>query len=175
MTKLGLTGPRVLRSVVLAVLFAACVGPSPQPTPAPSVSASGSSDVCHQAGGTAYCALNPAVTQATIKQTICRSGWTRTVRPPASYTDQLKAQQIHDLGLAGNLSDYEEDHRVPLELGGAPRDPLNLTPESHSSSFQKDADENTFKQHICAGRLSLLAAQDAFISKWLGPWPQYKQ
>jgi hypothetical protein len=26
-------------------------------------------------------ALNPAVTQATISQTICMRGWTRTVRP----------------------------------------------------------------------------------------------
>src|ERR1700751_1081179 len=37
-------------------------------------------------------ATNPTVTQATIHQTICTSGWTATVRPPESYTEQLKYQ-----------------------------------------------------------------------------------
>ena len=35
--------------------------------------------------------LNPAVTQPTIRATICKRGWTRTVRPPVSYTNALKA------------------------------------------------------------------------------------
>lgn len=29
---------------------------------------------------------NPDVTQATIDKTICVPGWTKTIRPPASYT-----------------------------------------------------------------------------------------
>jgi hypothetical protein len=37
---------------------------------------------------------NPDVTQATIGSTICRAGYTATIRPPASYTDALKRQQI---------------------------------------------------------------------------------
>src|SRR5262249_9192536 len=38
-------------------------------------------------------ATNPDVTQSTIGQTICVSGWTQTVRPPTSYTNPLKVQQ----------------------------------------------------------------------------------
>src|SRR5947209_3021171 len=34
--------------------------------------------------------LNPAVTQETIGQTICRSGWTSTVRPSTSVTEPEK-------------------------------------------------------------------------------------
>lgn len=60
---------------------------------------------------------------------------TATVRHPTSYTNPLKAQGIIDYGYSDtNMADYEEDHRVPLELGGAPRDPRNLWPEPYSGS-----------------------------------------
>jgi hypothetical protein len=72
-------------------------------------------------------AINPDVTQSSIDDTICVSGWTATVRPPTSYTNALKAQQIGEYGYADTaLSDYEEDHLIPLELGGParPAEPL---------------------------------------------------
>lgn len=69
-------------------------------------------------------AVNPAVTQESIGTTICVPGWTATVRPPAAYTSALKARQIAERHLPGTLADYEEDHLVPLELGGAPGQPL---------------------------------------------------
>jgi hypothetical protein len=37
---------------------------------------------------------NPDVTQASIGSTICRGGYTATIRPPAAYTSVLKRQQI---------------------------------------------------------------------------------
>src|SRR5262245_60365030 len=37
-------------------------------------------------------ATDPRVTQANIQVTICRSGYTRTVRPPTSYTEPLKRE-----------------------------------------------------------------------------------
>lgn len=77
--------------------------PTAAPTPAPPA------DPCHTSGVT-YCALNPAVTQASIGQTICVRGWTATVRPPESYTEALKREQIAQEGLPGGLSSYEEDH-----------------------------------------------------------------
>ncbi len=39
-------------------------------------------------------AINPQVTQANIAETICVSGWTRTVRPPREYTSALKRQEM---------------------------------------------------------------------------------
>jgi hypothetical protein len=68
-------------------------------------------------------ALNPEVTQATIGSTICVRGWTRTIRPPQSYTSALKRQQLREFGYSDRrMSDFEEDHLVPLALGGAPYD-----------------------------------------------------
>ena len=43
-------------------------------------------------------AINPAVTQKTIGETICTRGWTRMVRPPVHYTGELKRQQIRAFG-----------------------------------------------------------------------------
>jgi hypothetical protein len=68
---------------------------------------------------------NRAVTQATIKSTICVKGWTATVRPPSSYTTTLKKLQMHDWHLAGGTGDYEEDDAASLRH--APRDPNDLS------------------------------------------------
>jgi len=56
-------------------------------------------------------ATNPDVTQASIGSTICRAGYTGTIRPPAAYTSALKRQQIVAYGHPDtNPADYEEDH-----------------------------------------------------------------
>ena len=68
--------------------------------------------------------LNEAVTQATIRSTICVRGWTTTVRPPTSYTSALKLRQMTAYGEAGPPAAYQEDHLISLELGGDPTDPL---------------------------------------------------
>ncbi len=41
-------------------------------------------------------ATNSDITQATIAATICNPQWsTKTIRPPASYTNNLKKQQLN--------------------------------------------------------------------------------
>jgi hypothetical protein len=130
-------------------------------------------DACHMQGVT-YCVLNPAVTQATIDQTICVSGWTSTVRPPESYTEDLKRRQIAAEGLPGGLGEYEEDHRMPIGLGGAPSDPINLSPESPVSPNAKDGDESRLREQVCAGQQTLQQAQQQMVSTWLGPYPRYR-
>src|SRR5437016_11891368 len=73
---------------------------------------------------------DPRVTQANILTTICVSGYTTKVRPSTAYTNALKVEQIRAYGYADtNPTDYEEDHLIPLELGGHPTDPKNLWPE----------------------------------------------
>ena len=104
-------------------------------------------------------ALNPDVTQATIGSTICRAGWTRTVRPPVSYTNALKARQLSQYGLRGPPSAYQEDHLISLELGGDPVDPRNLWPEPYPRAAAVDRIENDLNRRVCAGSLSLAAAQ----------------
>ena len=73
-------------------------------------------------------AINHHVTQDNAALTVCVAGWTRTIRPTSSYTSKLKAQQMRTLHLPGSARDYEEDHLVPLCVGGHPTDHRNLWP-----------------------------------------------
>ncbi|MFJ2736091.1 hypothetical protein [Streptomyces sp. NPDC087317] len=113
---------------------------------------------------------NPDVTQSTINSTICVSGWTATVRPSTSYTNKLKAQGIIDYGYADtSMSSYEEDHLVPLELGGHPTDPANLWPEPYYGSptaTTKDGVETKLKNAVCKGTITLASARNAIKTNW---------
>ena len=103
--------------------------------------------------------LNPKVRQSTIKKTICKSGWTKTIRPPVGYTNKLKVKQMVQYGETGPPSDYEEDHFIPLELGGAPKNAKNLWPEPHSQSNVSDPLETKLKKQVCKGILTLKKAR----------------
>jgi hypothetical protein len=107
------------------------------------------------------------VTQNNIRTTICVSGYTATVRPPASYTNPLKVRQIVEYGYADkNVRDYEEDHLIPLELGGDPRDPRNLWPEPGHSPNPKDSIEGKLHRLVCAGTMTLAQAQNRIRTNW---------
>ena len=112
-------------------------------------------------------ALNPDVSQATIRRTICSRGWTATIRPPSSYTSELKLEQMRVYGFAGTPADYEEDHFISLELGGAPNDPKNLWPERRPQADRVDGIENDLNAQVCTGELSLAEAQRRLAElKW---------
>jgi hypothetical protein len=128
-------------------------------------------------------ALNAAVTQATIRSTICTSGYTKTIRPPERYTYDLKVQQLHS-GYAVNgdtlTRDYEEDHLISLEIGGNPTSVKNLWPEPwHGAASTpwnasvKDALENRLHSLVCSGQLSLRAAQTAEATNWEAAYKKY--
>jgi hypothetical protein len=103
--------------------------------------------------------LNPAVTQATIAVTICRRGWTRTVRPPVDYTNALKRRGLQQYQLRGPPSAFQEDHLISLELGGDPLDPRNLWPEPYPRAAEVDRIENDLNRRVCDGSLTLAEAQ----------------
>ena len=101
---------------------------------------------------------NPAVTQATIYSTICIRGWTRTVRPPVEYTGRIKRETMAAYGYEGlSMRDFELDHLIPLEVGGAPSDPRNLWPEPWKGP---------------AGEVSLSTAQGWFRGDWRKAYTQ---
>ena len=104
-------------------------------------------------------ALNPDVTQANIRTTICVRGWTRTVRPPVEYTNDLKVRQMRAYGETGPTSAYQEDHLISLELGGDPADPRNLWPEPYPRASAVDSQENDLNAKVCSRELSLEEAQ----------------
>lgn len=139
-----------------------------QPQPAP-----GS---CHAIGTGLYSlpdprctpgALNPAVTQADIGRTICRAGWTATVRPPEPITEAEKRDSILAYADTRPIWDYEYDHFVPLELGGATNAPANLWPEPGASPNPKDKVENELNRAVCDKRLSLAKAQQEIVTNWV--------
>ena len=104
--------------------------------------------------------VNPEVTQANIASTICKRGWTATIRPPVDYTNALKRKQMPVYGETGPLSAYQEDHLISLELGGDPTDPRNLWPEPYPRASDVDQIENQLNAKVCDGSLSLHDAQD---------------
>lgn len=118
-------------------------------------------------------ALNPNVTQATIGSTICVSGYTKTIRPPVSVTDQLKAQSMTAYGFTDPISAHEEDHLVSLELGGAPADVKNLWAEPGKSPNPKDKLENQLHALVCSGKLPLATAQQAIATDWAQAYRTY--
>jgi hypothetical protein len=103
--------------------------------------------------------LNPAVTQANIASTVCKHGWTRTIRPPVSYTNALKVKGLRQYRLRGPPSAFQEDHLISLELGGDPVDPRNLWPEPYPRAAAVDQIENDLNDRVCNGSLSLADAQ----------------
>ena len=104
-------------------------------------------------------ALNPKVRQSTIKKTICKRAWTTKIRPPVSYTNALKIKQMVLYEETGSPSEYEEDHFIPLELGGAPRNPKNLWPEPRSQSKLSDPLETRLKRKVCKHVMTLKKAR----------------
>lgn len=124
-------------------------------------------------------AINPTVTQANIRATICVHGWTRTVRPPEGFTYRLKRRQIREYGYRDRrLRHYEEDHLIPLALGGAPTDPRNLWPEPHHprdgwTADKKDELEAVLVRLVCAGELPLDVAREAIARNWESAYRRY--
>lgn len=110
-------------------------------------------------------AINADVTQGNINDTICKSGWTKTVRPPVSVTGKMKQQSALSYRLGEEKGEY--DHLISLELGGAPDDPRNLWVEPGPIPNPKDTVENKLNQAVCSGLISLATAQQAIASNWV--------
>lgn len=125
-------------------------------------------------------ALNLTVTQANISTTVCKAGWTATIRPTVTFTNKLKDEQLKTtyksyVAIWGpNASAYEEDHLISLQLGGAPSDPKNLWPEPYAGigARKKDVTETALKRLVCAGTLTLKDAQKAILD-WPSAYKKY--
>ena len=60
---------------------------------------------------------------------------------------------------AGDISAYQEDHLISLELGGAPTARRNLWPEPYPRASVVDGIENELNAAVCSGRMTLAEAQ----------------
>ena len=81
-------------------------------------------------------------------------------------------------GYTDSASNYELDHLIPLEIGGAPSDVRNLWPEPHyttPNSYDKDTLENYLNKQVCSGALDLKTAQNEIATNWVKYWSESNQ
>ena len=126
---------------------------------------------------------NPDVTPMNIQQTICKRGWTRTIRPSLSYIWKLKTKQLKGDYRAfakifgTNTKDYWEDHLIPLSLGGHPSDPRNLWPQptAGNNAHRKNEVGAIVYGMVCAGKMPLYVAQKLFMfpNGWVAVYDKY--
>ena len=116
-------------------------------------------------------ATSGVVTQENISSTVCVRGYTKTVRPPAYYTNKLKKLQIEQYGYADrDPKHYEEDHLIALSIGGDPTDPRNLWPQPRSTAWsaaKKDNLEFVLYKMVCNGDISIAKAQQQMATDWI--------
>jgi hypothetical protein len=122
-------------------------------------------------------AINADVMQSNIRQTVCVHGYTKTIRPPAYFTNTLKKQQIRQYQYFDtNPKYYEEDHLIALSIGGSPDDPRNLWPEPRDGEWnavKKDQLEFVLYRMVCHNEMKLIDAQHAMAADWIEAWKQY--
>jgi hypothetical protein len=114
-------------------------------------------------------AIDPRVTQRNIRNTICRRGYTASVRPPLEYTNTMKHRLMRVYGVTGSIHDYELDHLIPLELGGCPDCQANLWPQPRNvfpGASEKDEVEDYLHHQVCSGVLPLAEARREIASDW---------
>lgn len=116
-------------------------------------------------------AIDPAVTQENIGQTICVPGYTKTVRPPTPYTNRIKREQLDTYYKGqGEMRSVELDHLIPLTAGGHPSSTENLWPQTYGGEYDasyKDRCEVATGKAICQGRVGLVEAQKGFSVNWI--------
>ena len=123
---------------------------------------------CVAHGGLPDSACTPGAIfpNATVEE-ICTPGYASSVRNvPFSEAEQVYAEYGIYHHYAGQ---YEDDHLVPLELGGS-NDIANLWPEAASPTpgfHQKDEVKNYLHDQMCSGAVSLKDAQTQIATNWL--------
>jgi len=114
--------------------------------------------------------------QCTVRL-VCQAGYTKRVRPSVSYTTKVKMDLIRKHHLSLPPSQIELDHRVPLEVCGAPRDRSNLWAEPRVgpwSASEKDQLENFIHEQVCHEKMNLKEGQSVFLSPdWTVEYRKY--
>lgn len=105
--------------------------------------------------------LNPAVTQATIRTTICVAGWSKSQRRVTAATKRAVFVAAGIPRADRHL--YVVDHIVALEVGGS-NARSNLAVQTITNSRTKDVVENYLHRAVCTGRTPLVDAQRRLAS-----------
>ncbi len=162
-------------AALLAFHLVGCAMPaSPWPAGAPTAPSRGAG-LAARASATGA-APDPRLTPGAIfpnasTALVCRRGYARGVRDRLNSAQwiALKRQVYARYGIASHAPGaYEVDHREPLALGGTNSIP-NLWPQPIEQAREKDGLEAWAHDRVCAGRLSLRAAQVQLLD-WYPAW-----
>ena len=127
-------------------------------------------------------AVDPSVTPQNLHATVCVKGYTATVRPDKRVTNRLKREQIRQYRYSDkDPRNYEQDHLIPLSIGGNPSDPRNMWPQPRSgewSAEQKNDLEFVVYKMVCNGDIELAQAQEKIARDWTAAYqawvPKYQ-
>ena len=117
--------------------------------------------------------LTPGSVRDHVVSDVCTPNYARHAR-------HVTLEERHDVFARYHIpyamhSHYELDHLVPLEIGGSNRE-SNLWPQPRSgewSSRRKDRLENKLHELVCAGAISIGAAQHAIATNWVAAYLRY--
>jgi len=116
--------------------------------------------------------LTPGVAFHVTAAQVCVSGYASSVR---NVSDADKAAVYARYGIAWVPYKHEIDHLISLELGGS-NSIGNLWPEPYAGKWgatTKDALENRLHAMVCAGEISLRAAQHQEATNWVKAYTHY--
>lgn len=153
--------------VIVALVLAGCRTSSPA-TSGPHLGQRTKTSGCQVRGPLPDPACTPgAIIESATPEQICQPGYARDVR---DVPDAVKSQVYAEYGITSHRpGQYEVDHLISLELGGS-NDIANLWPEAaepRPGFHEKDKVENYLHAQVCAGAISLAAAQEQIASNWL--------
>lgn len=108
--------------------------------------------------------LTPGKTRVVTLEELCTTS-TKLVRHTTSRTKRFICKEYQVENCPG--SDWEIDHLIPLELGGAD-DKSNLWPQPIAEAHEKDKVENKLHKEVCTKEIDIATAQDK-ITHWWAP------
>lgn len=107
-----------------------------------------------------------------LEWTVCKPGWSDSVRPPTVETNRMKTAAMRAYGVPEELRPVTElDHKVPESLGGASH-ALNVWPQvsdKPGKGFHNTKDEVESRVHswVCQHRGRWADTVRAFATNWV--------
>ncbi|MDQ6752917.1 MAG: hypothetical protein M3017_05790 [Actinomycetota bacterium] len=116
-------------------------------------------------------AIDPAVTQDNLASTICKSGYTTTVRAPVADTDKVKVLSLRQYGQTPAFT-TEFDHELSRSSSAAPTQyrtcgRSRTVQEPPGTTNPKDPVETQLNKAVCSHKIALAAAQNAIAHNWV--------
>ncbi len=118
--------------------------------------------------------LNKNVNQDNIGDTICKSGYTKIIRPSTKITNKIKYMMMEFIFVnKSKAHEYVLDHKIALSLGGHPSNEGNLQLITLDEGFRKNKLESKLRCLVCSKIIRLVDAQKAIYQDWKSAYNAY--